>query len=666
MKSLATNTLTDFMLYDVVGGASPKPKIKTEYFDDTTSTWTAFDSGDIESRSIELSLENKRYASYSFMPPVKSMSMLLNNFQQVYSTGSGNPKASILKKNLLVRAFSGYELISGLEDVSSVSDAFTNTAKFYHTKKSGSTVTLDITDFTGATIASAAEIGGTAMGVITYGTLSLGYPGYYTKTFKVGADNDPTQIDINVSSGNFSLKHRVSQYSDFSDAVWTDYQSLSAGANTIEVSGVGSDQYLQYICRFNASSWSTAEKINSVSYSYNDVISLTKRGTFVIDEPEYADKVQVKGRDYLRKALETEINLPDTTTTKTVQKRLTEVFDRCNIPYDTADWDVVATACSVSNATIAEQLENKSGWKICDLLMDAVNAGDDDIFFTFDEDGKALIKKFETDQQPDWVTHFRYNIESVSKSFDSDAQLQRCTVMNKSITVNSEITLGSFTGTASSSSLHLTYGTAALYVRYADNNSIISAEAGRTNTAIDFSVNSGSAYDITVYGCTPKNLEAGVIWAEAGNSNNIKDNNGSTYKRVNPFMDYDKALAFADYLINRNADPKYTMSIRQEVNPLLELGTDNIVVYDKYTYTDSIYGPLSISENWSNPSLKETIKFIDRGFDLGAFIWDRNGFLTGTNDLKYDIGLVWDMDIPVNNTYDPAEYTRTNKQVRFA
>ena len=88
MKSAPTATLTEVLLYDVIGGASPKPMIKTEYFSDTSNTWAEFE--DVETRSLAISAENKRYASYSFMPPVKEMGMVLNNYEQVYSTGSGN------------------------------------------------------------------------------------------------------------------------------------------------------------------------------------------------------------------------------------------------------------------------------------------------------------------------------------------------------------------------------------------------------------------------------------------------------------------------------------------------------------------------------------------------------------------------------------------------
>ena len=620
MKSTTSNTLTEYLLYDVIGGASPKPRIKTEYFSDVTSTWESF--ADVEGRSLNISTENKRYASYSFMPPVKEMKLTLNNFWQIYSTGSGNPKASILKKNLKVRCWSGYQVIPGLTSL--YEGVLANTAKLYHTKIEDGKVVMDIASTPYSTIATAAELGGTVMGTTTYGNLTYGYAAYYSKTFKITDEEDPGEIDINVTSDNFSFKWRVSKHSDFNGATWSDYIPLVAGDNSIIIKGEAYDEYVQFICRFNSSTWDITEKINSIGIRYGDIIQLFKRGTFIIDEPNYNDKVSISGRDYLKKALETEINLPDLTATKTVTDRLTEVFDRCSIPYNTSEWDVISTTCLVSNATIAESLSNKSAWKVCDLLMDAINAGDDDIYFTFNEDGRAVIKRLETDVEADWTTHYKYNIESVSKNFDSDSQLQRCTVLNKSITVDSEITLGSFTGTTSGNSLHLSYGTTAMYVRYTDVNEVILNESSRTNTGIDFDVAAtASSYNIKVYGCHPKSVAGGSIWEESGNSNNILNNEGSTYKRVNPFMDNSKAKAFADYIIDRNGDPRFNITVKQQVNPLLEVGIDNIMVFDKYSFTDSIYGLQGISETWNNPSLKEVIKLRDRGFDLTNFIWSR-------------------------------------------
>ena len=106
------------------------------------------------------------------------------------------------------------------------------------------------------------------------------------------------------------------------------------------------------------------------------------------------------------------------------------------------------------------------------------------------------------------------------------------------------------------------------------------------------------------------------------------------------------------------------MSVKQEANPLLEVGKDNIMVFDKFSFTDNIYGLNGIGESWSNPSLKETLQLKDRGFDLGNLIWDRNGYSGGINDLNYDVGFVWELDLGPNVTSDTASYIST-KEIQF-
>jgi len=659
MKQAGTGTTTEILLYDVIGGASPKPIIKTEYYSDAVSTWIPFDY-DLESRSIEISTENKRYQSYSFMPPVKTMNMVINNYGQLYSTGAGDAKSSILKKNLPIRCFSGYEL--NTSSTASVVDDLTNLSKYVHAQTSGTAVTLDISSYTGT---MAPGVLSPLYGATVYSGATYAYPGYYGKTFRLFDYEKPGNIAIQVNSNKFSFKYREGKTKNFVNAPWSNFATLSTGTNNFSLSKHRDVNYIETITRFNTNVWSTADEINNITMDYSSYGLLFKRGTYILDEPIYADKVNATGRDKLRKALETEINSPKLTEVKTVQSRFTEVLDRCNIDYDTNDWDTISTTASIANATIAETLNNTSAWKFCDLLMDAINAGSDDIYFRFDEDGKAVIKKLETDKETDWVTHYKFNIENVSKNFDSETQLQRVTCVNKDITVEAEELLKTaITGSAVSSSLHVTYGTTAMYVRYTDSLGGIVSETNRTNTAIDFEVKEGQPHTILIYGCHPKNI-TDQIWAEAGNAENILNNNGSTYKRINPFMDSVKAKAYADYIISRNADPKYKMTVTQQANPLLEVGIDNIMVFDKYTFTDNIYGLNSISEKWNNPSLKESIVLRDRGFDLGALIWDRNGYDPGINDLKWDIGFTWDLDLGPNATEDPTDY-ENKKEVQFA
>ena len=81
MKSALNNTIGDFIV-DQIDGSSSSPIIKTEYFSDTQSTWREIPSEFIESRTINLSSVNDRYQVHSFVPPIKTMDLQLNNFDQ--------------------------------------------------------------------------------------------------------------------------------------------------------------------------------------------------------------------------------------------------------------------------------------------------------------------------------------------------------------------------------------------------------------------------------------------------------------------------------------------------------------------------------------------------------------------------------------------------------
>jgi hypothetical protein len=259
-----------------------------------------------------------------------------------------------------------------------------------------------------------------------------------------------------------------------------------------------------------------------------------------------------------------------------------------------------------------------------------------------------------TDVEADWNIHYFYNIEEIQKDFASDKQLQRVTVMNKDILVNPEVLLKTKTGTTSSTSLHATYGTTALYVRYEDPNNILLSETARTNTGISFSVNSGAAYTLKFYGCKHKNPITYERWAEKGNCANIKKNDGQTYKLINPVLSASQASALAGYMMAQYGEPAKAITLSMKSNPYLELN-DNVLVYDLYTYTDDIYIINSIKESWNDPSLVDSLELKDRGLNLGSFIWDRNGWDEGLNDLNWDTGLVFDQDIRIGLS-DTASY----------
>lgn len=832
MKTALTNTIGDLIL-DQVEGPVLKPKIKTEYFSDTQSTWKAFDSNDVEGRTITLETDNKRYQAVSYMPPAKKASLTLNNFDQIYSTGAATTKSSILKKNLLIRAWSGYDLGTYLLTASQI-DPFTGSINKYHTKVENSKILLDISSYTGSSYISQASLGlfydtGTYAHVDTnystgtdenlsspddnydtianfvpcsaldddllinigesagpsvipyqwinlnvtpgstavflgqgagnnYGEVKLraggqpwtnfalsandgmqqidlpktgdtttdggyvqyyyvnsawttafsgnssniiialngsiykgsiaadnlvnneagliglagggtytpatsfyAYPGYFAKTIKFSQPENelPKQYKFTASDNKFSFKYRTSNLSDLYGADWTGFSSVATGANIKTIDADSGDKYLQYLIRFEHPTWDTGAYISTASYITKKSTQLFKQGTFVVDDPKYSEKSTIDGRDYLRKALETEISIPLLSAVP-ITDVIAMALTRAKVPYDTATWNLSATTVSL-NSTFSESLESVSAYKVIDKLMDDINAGDDDWKFRFNDDGQAEVKIIPTATEADFLANYRLTIERSEKSFDSDSQLQRITMINKSMIVDAESTLASAAGTAAAS-LTITYATA-IYVGYTDVNDTIISETSRTNNSVTFAMNSGAAYDIDVTGNTPKNAITDEIWAEAGNSDNIISKDGSTFKKTNEFITQDIAQKYVDYTIGQLANPAFKVSLAQVANPFLELN-DNGMIFDKATFTNNIFNLSKITETWSNPALKHTLELKDTGITFTDFIWDRNGVLSGISDLDYDTGLVWDFDVGVNATEDTADYADT-KPVLF-
>lgn len=643
MKTLYSNTISEAIQYDEAGGSTSKPIVRTQYYDDIDSEWKDFE--DVQSRAITLSNQNKRYASWSFVPPSKELSLVLNNFDSVYSTGSGNPKARILKKNLKVRCFSGYELSA--TGSNSYTDDFSTNLKTYHVWATGGKLYSSIASASG-TISKYADFNNYDR--FNYDTRTYSGLGYYHKTYELSstAYDSFNKIDLVTSSNKFSVKWKVDSLG------WSPYWACSTGSNSFVIDSIPASK-LEYIVRFEDSVWSTASNISSIKVHTKRKGYLFERGTFLCDEPEYGDTVQVKGRDYLKKALETEVNLPAYSSTN-LETFISGIFDRCSIPYDTALWGTITRTVTVSSA-LAESLNNISGWKALDYAMDALNAGDDDWRITTEPDGKLSVKLIPTaTEQADYSISYFPNIENISKNFDSDKQLQRITALNKDVIVNSETLIRTLSGTATSSS----WGTGALYVRYVDNVGNLASETGRTNTAIDFTFSGTASHNVSIYGCFPKNAITNEVWAERGNALNVVNNDGQTYKVINPLLSQGLCNSLVDYMIDLWGEPAKKIELTMQTNPYLELN-DSVVVFDKYTYTDDIYLINEIQESWTEPVLKDTIILSDRGVELGQFIWDRNGVTEGNNDLSYDFGFVWDQDLEIG-TSDSNIYQKPTRR----
>ena len=647
MKTVSSTEIGDYFV-DQIDESVSSPAIKTEYYSDTQSTWKEIDAEYVESRTITLSNRNNRYQVQSFLPPVQELKLTLNNYG--YEWNDGQSKAGIIAKNRFIRCWSGLNIPIGIDN--NIADDFTTNNKQVQTLYSGGVLTSAPASYP-ATFASAADylIYSTFGSSATYGSAQYGYIGYYTKRFTLPAseENEATHFKITSSSNKFSAKYRVSDNSNFFGAIWSSYVQLSAGVNSIAITADPNYNYIQYIIRFEGNTYGT-DTISSASLHYQNKSQLFKQGTFILDEPEFTDVVAISGRDYLRKALETEINMPALSAVP-ITTALTKVFDRCSIPYATAEWDLSATTISISS-TLAESLNNESAYKVADKLMSALNAGDDEWKFKFNDEGRAIINIVPTATEADFLAHYFFHIENATKDLDSDRQLQRVTAVNKDIVVNSETLLKSVSGSAIAS-LSVTYPSA-LYVRYEDNNGTILTESARTNTSVSFTM-SLTAYDIDVYGCTPKNAITNEIWAERGNALNIIGNNGNTHKEVNPFFSQTIAQKYCDYLLSINGDPAKRVNLTMLKSPLSELD-DNFLVYTRETADNTLFTLSKITENWGVGSMLHSLELIDSGYSFTNITWDRNGAFEGLEDNKFDTSLIWEYDLGVYATADNDTY----------
>jgi hypothetical protein len=695
--SQVTNTIAEIIQYDFVSGPAMKPLIRTQY--ELNGTFVDIDQ-DIISRSISQKNDNDQYQVYSLMPPVSQMDIQLNNYSQKYSPGNtASAFENVFTKNQLIRCWSGYELTFDI-GTGTISDDFSTRTKFVHTKEHGGEVVPDVSSFDG-TIGAYASLG-VQYDATTYDATTYAYPGYYKKKFRLPLISPtPTHLKVTTTSNNFDLKYRVSEKQNMFASVWNGYRPLSTGANTFELTADFQDEWVEVLIRFDNNFWDTADRITDIDCGYSYRGQLFRVGTFVLDEPIYGGaNLQLKGRDYLKKALETEVKLP-AIENQPVNNVVAKVLDRCSIPYDTANWYNPATTVSLS-ASGADSLDEATGWQVLDKLMDAVNAGDNDIRFSFDATGRGQIKRVLTDVEADWVAHYFYNVEKSSMRNESDKQIQRITVLQKQFVTSPELTIATFTGsttgsasfiypsaayytggnwTSSTNATGVTSNNDFLYVRYIDNNSSgtfgkIDTELDRSNNSIRLSFTGATGgsypYNFTVLGGAPKK-SSGYVYAERGNAKNILNNEGSTYKRVNEFLNATTAKAFADYYIGYAGDPKKVVNVDMVANPLLELN-DNLMNISQWLFDDTIYGLSEINESWNEPSLRHSLKLRDRGFNLDNFIWDRpilSDFhqqlteLDALNFLKWDIGLIWDQDYSPNSTGDGAVSYEDDKAIAF-
>lgn len=676
MKSASTAARTDEILYDIVGGYRSNPLAELEYYDVTTASWIKMD--DVTSMSFSLSNDNKIYGKFSLVPGCGDMEASFDNTLGKYSPGSGNKFDGILIRNRKVRAQIGYKLSGSVG--TSVAHSASSYTKLYHTKIVSSTIKNDISSgFTWLALP------GITSAWTFYGGQNYGSGTYQPEGYYVSSIIDFTLFDVetltalNMTSDNTKIDMYYRNSNDYTQlssnlASFTFLGSTSVGANSFALPSI-TDRLFQFAIVFRTGVWGTGT-ISAMSISYNTQAEYFTQGENLIDEPTfhsaYGDyTASFSARDFFKKAFETTVTCPTYAVAVDVAQILRDVADRCGIPHNDGSELIADTTYDVA---ISDDLNFKdtAAIDIFDEVMLYLNSKNTNYRLERYGEYLRLSLKSTTVTSADWIADYRDTMLSIDKSYVSDKLIQRVTVLNQDEIVDPEIQLATDTYITAQNDTDLSWSNDSMYLRIVITGddiftlNYIDLAAKKINFDITPVASAGCNTTVTIYGDELKNART-YYFGESVYVANQTNSDGFTQKIINRLCQSDAdCRALAEGIVSRFGNPNFQVSVKLPCNPLLELG-DRVLLWEKYTYSNTIYRIDAISIDYSadGASFYMTLTLTDLGYGITNFIWDANGVNAGANDLSYDSGLLWDQDLGVTALEDTTDYSST-KPVRFS
>ncbi|NHZ84323.1 MAG: hypothetical protein GWP19_00390 [Planctomycetia bacterium] len=674
MKSASTNDRTEFILYDILGGARSKPLAKIEYYDENTSTWIEF--ADIKNLSLGKSNVNKQYGKFILVPPSNTLSAGIDNKESKYSPGTGNEFDGVLQRNLKVRVWNGYEITQG--EISDYVFSPSSYERLYHSQVLGNKIYSDIDQNDSFLNLPDITDSWVFYGDGTYGDYNYQNEGYFLSDIIefdsdvalkfLLIDSDSTKIDIWYRASNTST-----DLSGNSEA-FTLLGSTISGTKTFTLPFV-TDKYFQIAIVFHTGEWESGY-VENIKIQYTDITEYFSEGEYLLDDPSFSANhgnysASFSARDKFKKAFETQINTPDYSS-QDVAEVIRDIVDRMGIEHNDGNELIADTGYTVTIST-DDTFKNIKAIDALNECMLYLNSKNINYRLELNDNGYLqLVLKDTTVNNADWQIDYRWTGLSISKKYESDKLLQRVTIMSESHTVDEEIQLATQNYTTAGNKT-LSWSGDAIYKRITitegSGNDAVFTLTKTELDSIELNISTGSIIDITVTIDGDK-LTAGFI-GYAGEDiyyNNQKNYEGFTQRIINRLIQSDEeSRVFAEKLIDIYGNPEFKVTIRLPANPLLELG-DKLLIWEKYTNTKTIYriDKISLSYNAEGARYYQTLQLSDMGSDLDNFQWDRHnvlngGMYEGIDDLKWDTGLLWDQDLGINVTEDTTDYENTRK-----
>jgi hypothetical protein len=498
---------------------------------------------------------------------------------------------------------------------------------------------------------------------------------------KAASTNDATEaILIDVCSG--SAAHPIAKLEYWNGSAWVELEDVLS----VNVSKTNrDDRYGRFVLVPPAMSMSVtmdnaAEKYSPGSGGAFDGVLVrnlkvraslgydvgtdeySQQGVFYLDDPQYTSshsgrKVNFSARDALKKAIESSVTLSTITATDCAVI-LRNVCDAVGIPHNSG----VETIPTTSHAVTIVDADNFKNMKAVDVFSEVMQYlfSKNQLYRLQMVDGNLSLIEVEDDiSNSDWQIDYRYNTESQSRGLDSDQIIQRVHFETQSNATAVETILAFQIVSTTQTNTDLSWSLESKFIRV----TAIGATTFTLNyvdlAAKKINYSSTGSFTLNIYGCVLSGARVGYF-GEAISYTNQQAGEGQIVSFSNRLIQSDaEAKTLADIIKAQFEAPAYRVTAALfNANTLLEIG-DRLLVWDKYTYTNTIFQieGITIDYQADGAKLSQRLEMVDLGIDgITPFIWDKNGIDEGTGDLVWDKGQIWDQDLGVGVTEDTTDY----------
>jgi hypothetical protein len=498
---------------------------------------------------------------------------------------------------------------------------------------------------------------------------------YMVQTHDTGVDGGQliTKFDITANNAIGALYYRLfddpGEKDDSISADWTAAGNIENGTKTVTIN---SDQYrfLQVAVLYDGIAWGDDLRITDVTVYYQSYMEWVYYSVYYLDTPNYTDppdplvpRVICKGRDAYKRAIGTEINLPDLSGGGALQadELIKQICDNVGIKY---------TSSSIDDLSAFGDITWSSGYgdivrvdDVFENIMQKINPTGYQMYMQYDsgEDDNILFVKL----KPDGLTldgSFSYNnyINISGSNKNSDRIVQRYTVISNQQVVAAEETLDSTAYTTTGAKVQSWVGNAiykTISIDKPDDITITNLVVNPTSIGFTISAITGTV-TVTVKGNKWDSTEP-TYQGEAINLDNMIAGKGTTTRVINPLLISDaECKTVAESFITEFATPAYEANSVNfpYINLLTEIN-DVEALYRRYINDDNAYFVSRIIHTWSrgdNPTENTTYNLEDTGTNLS----DIYNFTYDDSPVEvYDKGFIYDQKLPKGgsdtNTYTP-------------